>query len=114
MKLDSILTLIAIAISFLISYGLVSFYSYENSLLLGIGSFLFISTSLTLAIGVNFDLPRTKTNIKLVSGIFFFIGLIINFIFSLYNFSIHNYIILNGLLLLSFNFIIYSIYKTKQ
>lgn len=114
MKVNFIQTIIAIAVSLLIAYGFYSFHDSENKILLSAGSFLFMSFTLALSIGVNFKQSRTTTNIRAVSGIFFAITLISNLIFSLINFSVPSYVIINGILLLSFILIAYSINKAKQ
>ena len=114
MKIDFIKTAIALGISALIAYGLNSFHNNEKKILLSIGSFVFLSVTLILTIGVNFQLPRTTTNIKVVSGIFFAIALISNLIFSFINYSVPSYVITNGILLLVFVLITYSINKAKQ
>ncbi len=114
MKIDFIKTLIAITISLLIAYGLYSFHESDNKMLLSIGSFIFLSASLILSIGASFELPRTTTNVKVVSGIFFAIALISNLIFTFISFSVPSYVITNGILLLVFVLIAYSILKVKQ
>ena len=114
MKFNFIQTIISIAISILISYSLYSIHEGENKILLSIGSFLFLSTSLMTMIGINFEQSRTTTNIRFVSGIFFVLAFISNLVFSFFTFSIPSYIIINGILLLIFVLIVYSIYKAKQ
>jgi len=114
MKLNWVLTIIAIAISMLIAYGLHSFHNGANNLLLTYGSFVFLTTTLVITIGANFELPRTATNIRVISGVFFVVALASNLIFSFLIFSIPSYIITNGILFLIFILIVYSIYKAKQ
>jgi len=114
MKLNFVQTIIAIAVSLLIAYGLYSFHDSENKILLSLGSFVFLATTLVIAIGVNFEQSRTTTNIRVVSGIFFVIALASNLIFSFFTFSTPSYVITNGILLLIFALIAYSINKTKQ
>ena len=114
MKINFVQTIIAIAVSLLIAYGLYSFHSSENKILLSAGSFVFLATALVMTIGASFELPRTTTNIRVVSGIFFVIALISNLIFTFINFSVPSYVIINGILLLVFILIAYSINKAKQ
>jgi len=114
MKLNFITTLIAIAVSLLIAYGLYSFHNSENKILLSAGSFVFFAITLILAIGTSFELPRTTTNIRVVSGVFFAIALASNLIFVFISFSVPSYIIINGILLLVFVLIVYSINRAKQ
>ncbi|MDR1883122.1 MAG: hypothetical protein LBR26_10140 [Prevotella sp.] len=114
MKVNFVQTLIAIATSLLVAYAFYAFHKGENALLLSCGSFIFLSTTLIIAIGINFNLPRTNVNIKAVAGIFCVIGLIDHIVFSFFDFSIPGYIISNGILLLLFILIIYSISKASQ
>lgn len=114
MKIDFVKTLIAFAVSALITYGLFSISENENKLFLSYGSFIFLAITLASTIGVNFNFSRTTTNIRVVSGIFFIIALISNIVFSFFNFSIPSYVITNGILLLIFVLIVYSINKVKQ
>jgi len=114
MKIKFVQTIIAIALSALITYGLYNFHNGENQILLSIGSFVFLSVTLVLSIGVDFEKSRTTTNIRTVSGIFFTVALISNLIFNFISFSEPSYIIINGILLLIYLFMIYSIYRAKQ
>jgi hypothetical protein len=114
MKINIVQTIIAIAVSLLIAYGLYSFHDSENKILLSTGSFVFLATALVMTIGTSFELPRTTTNVRVVSGIFFVIALISNLVFTFLNFSVPSYIIINGILLLLFILITYSINKAKQ
>ena len=114
MKINFVQTIISIAVSSLIAYGLYSFRYCENKILLSAGSFAFLASALVMTIGASFELPRTTTNIRVVSGIFFAIALISNLIFTFINFSVPSYIIINGILLLVFILIAYSINKAKQ
>ncbi|MCZ2129317.1 MAG: hypothetical protein LC109_03520 [Bacteroidia bacterium] len=114
MKINFVQTIIAIAVSLLIAYGLYSFHDSENKILLSAGSFVFLAITLILTIGTSFELPRTTTNVRVVSGIFFAVALISNLIFTFIAFSIPSYVITNGILLLVFILIAYSINKAKQ
>ena len=114
MKINFVQTIIAIAASLLIAYGLYSFHDSENKILLCAGSFAFLATALVLSIGISFELPRTTANIRVLSGLFFAVALISNFIFTFINFSVPSYVIINGILLLVFISIAYAINKVKQ
>jgi hypothetical protein len=114
MKINFVQSIIAIAVSLLIAYGLYSFNNSENEILLSAGSFVFLAVTLINTIGVSFELPRTTTNIRVASGIFFAIALIGNLIFTVINFSVPSYLIINGILLLVYILIAYSINKVKQ
>lgn len=114
MKINFVQTLIAIAVSALIAYALYHFHNGENQMLLCIGSFVFLSVTLVLSIGVNFEQSRTTTNIRVVSGIFFAVALISNLIFNFLSFSEPSYVITNGILILFYVLIAYSINRAKQ
>lgn len=114
MKINFVQTTLAMAISGLISYGFYNFHSSENKLFLSIGSFILLSITLALSIGINFELSRTITNIIVVSGIFFTIALISNLIFIFFDFTEPSFLITNGILLLIYVLIVESIYISKQ
>ncbi len=114
MKINFVQTIIAIAASLLIAYGLYSFHDSKNKILLSAGSFVFLAIALVLSIGISFELPRTTTNVRVLSGLFFAMGLISNLIFSSINFSVPSYVIINGILLLVFISLVYAINKVKQ
>ena len=114
MKINFVQTIIAIVLSLLIAYGLYSFHDSENKILLSLGSFIFLAVTLVITIGVNFEQSRTTTNVRVVSGIFFVIAFVSNLLFSFFTFSSPSYIITNGILLLIFVLISYSINKAKQ
>ena len=114
MKINFVQTIIAIAVSLLIAYGLYSFHDSVNKILLSLGGFIFLATTLVIAIGVNFEQSRTTTNVRVFSGFFFVLALASNLIFSFFTFSTPSYVITNGILLLIFVLIAYSINKAKQ
>lgn len=114
MKINFVQTIVAIAVSLLIAYGLYSFHNSENKILLSAGSFVFLATTLAMFIGASFELQRTTTNIRVVSGIFFAIAMIGNLIFTFVNFSVPSYVIINGILILVFILIVSLISQAKQ
>jgi hypothetical protein len=115
MKANFIKAVIAICISGLISYGFYSFHDSDNKLLLSIGSFVFLAITLLFAIGISFDnLPRTTTMVQVVSIIFFIVALISNIAFSFFNFTPPIYIITNGIALLIYALVAYSVSRARQ
>ena len=114
MKISYAQTTIAVAVSLLIAYGLYSFHDSENRIVLSIGSFVSLATALVLTIAAGFELPRTTANIRVVSGSFFAIALVSNLIFTFVDYSVPSYVVVNGLLLLVFISIVYSMYKAKR
>ena len=73
---------IAFGISIILSHMGYKFYHGENKILQSVGSFLFLSVSLILSLGLNFEEPRTTTNIKIVSIILNLVALTSNVIFN--------------------------------
>ena len=114
MKVNYIPALIAVAISLLITYGMYSFHSGENKILISCGSGLVSAITLLMTIGVSFELPRTEINVRTVSGVFFVIGLIENIIFLFLNFSTPMYVITTGILMSVYILIAYQITMAKQ
>jgi len=114
MKIDFFKSVVAIAICGLIAYGFFALNAGDNKLLLSLGCFLFMSITTLGTIGIRFELPRTTTLIRTVSGIFFFVALVSNLVFSFTNFSTPPYIITNGVFLLMYVLISYSLSKAKQ
>jgi hypothetical protein len=114
MKINFVQSIIAIALSLLIAYGLYNFHNGENKMLLSVGCFVFLFATLLITIGASFELPRTTANVKVVSGIFFVIALISNLVFTFIIFTPPIYVITNGILLLVFILIAYSINKAGQ
>ena len=114
MKLNLIKCLISICVSILIAYGFYTFHVGDNKEILAIGSLITLSISLLFSIAVSFQLQRTSTLIRTVSFIFFTIFFISNLIFNFINFRQEAYIICNGILILTYLLILYSISKAKQ
>jgi hypothetical protein len=114
MKINFIKSIIALSTSGLIAYGFYSFHNSDNKVLLCAGSFVFILLTLLFTIGISFDLPRTSTMVRTVSAIFFVVALTSNITFSFVSFSVPLYVITNGLLILLYTLISYSIAKAKQ
>jgi hypothetical protein len=80
MKIDSVYFLIAVTAGLLISYG---FWSQAGELsgYIAIGSALYLCLTLGMMIGVRHENSRTRVNLSTLSGLFFVIGLIINWFF---------------------------------
>ena len=114
MKLNYVQTILAIAISILIAYGLYSLADNEHKMILSAGSFVFFAITLIITLGARFSLTRTTTNVKVVGGIFFLVAFISNLTFTFIEFSAPSYFIVNGILALIFILIIYSINQAKQ
>lgn len=115
MKMNTLYSIIAVAIAALLAYGIYSLCRSENEWLMAIGSFLLIGFPLFLAMGVSSPVKRSIANMKVLAVVFFLLTLVVNILFAcLSHFSIPLYIILNGITILVFFLIYHSIYSTKQ
>lgn len=114
MKVNVIPTIIALAISAIISYCFYSWCKSDNQLLLTIGGFVFIATTLVFSMGVSFAQPRTTTNVRVLSATFFVIALISNIVFMLLQFNPPVYILVNGILLLVWLLIVYALKRANM
>ena len=114
MKFNFVKTIVSFGISVLIAFWFYSFTGNQNKVLIGAGSFISILITLLFCIGINFSLPRTTTMVRTVSAIFFGVAIISNLIFTFYPFSIPIYIIINGILMLAYTLVAYSVYNAQQ
>ena len=115
MKLDIVKTSVAILIAGLIAWG---FYvkSAEvspNAWLLTVLSGILLAAAGAGCLGISFESKRSGAVVRVCSGLYFFIALAINWIFSGKDFSVHAFIIINMVAFLLFLLIAYSIYKTR-
>lgn len=114
MKLNFILTIVTICICALIAYAFYSYSPTETKQIYTVGSFVFLLVSGVGLIALSFKQPRTTTNVKTVSGIFFLLGLTLNILSSVLKFKEPTYIITFGLLFLVYVLISYSIARQQQ
>lgn len=116
MKINIVLATIAVAISALIAYALYSWCGMDEAqLLIAIFGGATLCCTITTTLGISFERSRTTVNIKVVSGVFAMLFLISNIIFCcVTSFTYPLYVILNGLLLLMWILIIYSIHRAMS
>jgi hypothetical protein len=114
MKVDLFQTIIAIAIGALISYGFYIFNESDNNIIFSMVSFVILSTSLIFLLGTNFELTRTATKIRVVSGVFFVLAMISNLLFTFINFTILSIVITYGFIFLVYISVMYSLYTNKK
>lgn len=113
MKLNFILTIIATGICLLIAYAFYTYSPTDTKMMFSIGSFLFLLFSSIGFISLSFNQPRTTTNIKTISGIFFFLGLTLNIVGSMLDFRQATYVVTLGLLFMIYLLLSYSIARQK-
>lgn len=80
MRIDAVYFMIAVVIGLTLSYGLWSI-SGELADFVALGSVIYLCSTLGLAFGVRHENSRTRINLSVLSWLFFFIGLGINFAF---------------------------------
>ncbi len=102
MKFNFSQSVICVALSALISYGLYAYCNNDLRELITIGGFLSLLIISVGGFGLSIGEPRTDVNRQVVSAGFFVIALISNLIFMFSSFQTPSYIIVNGLLLLLF------------
>lgn len=114
MKIKAIPLVIVLGISAIIAYGLYSFCTSDNAILLAIFGGLMSLATLATAFGVTIDSQGKSVNIKVVSLVFFVLALISNIVFARCAFKTPTYIIVNGLLILIWLLIVYGISKADN
>ena len=114
MKIDIVKASIILCFSALISWGFYELSDYANlKLFLALVTFFAVGIPSFVWVGISFDDKRVGTMIKTASSICFFLGLIMNLIFSFFNFKLPLFFILNGVLLLIFLLSVYSMHKAE-
>lgn len=115
MKLDVVKSLIAVAISALLAYACYEICDYEHvQWVISAGAFVSIGIPMLLALGVSSQQERSSVMLKTLSWVFLLIEMVSNGVFVFFDFSVPVYIIVNGLILLTFLLIYNSIYNTKM
>ena len=115
MKLDIVKSLIAVAISALLAYACYEICDYKHvQWVISTGAFVSIGIPMMLALGVSSQQERSSIMLKTLSWVFLLIEMVSNGVFVFFDFSVPVYIIVNGLILLTFLLIYNSIYSTKM
>jgi len=104
-------TLLAVATAALITYGLYHVCGEDLKIPIIVGSMTLLCSTLLPMICASFNRPRMGTNQRVVSGIFFVVAIGIGLSFSIANWSLVAYIIVNGLLLIVYTITSMSIHK---
>ncbi|MCF0210776.1 MAG: hypothetical protein HUK18_05660 [Bacteroidales bacterium] len=114
MKIKTVPTIIAAALSALIAFG---FYFWcateENQLLFAIGVFIVLFLSFGLSFCVKFE-GRTTTSIVAVGILSSIVFLGLNTVFCFVKFGVPAFVIANGIVLLLMLLITYTVAKAKQ
>ena len=100
--------------SALIAFGFGSLCKDDNKTLIYIGSGLMSLCMLFTAFGLSLPSERATANVRVLTIVFFVLALISNLIFAFVPLSSNVYIIANGLLLLIWLLVVFSIGKANQ
>ena len=113
MRINTVNFMIALAVSSLIAYG---FWSIGGELqsYVAVGSFVYMAGTLGAAIGLDFDFARNGTNLRVVCGVFFVFGILLNFGFGTFGSSQTLYIVTNAITFLIFILLGNTIYNARQ
>lgn len=112
MKINVVPTVISAALVALIGYALYSISSPdENAWLLTLVGGVYLFLTLWGSMGYSIEGCNRVVNMKIVSGVFFVIGLIMEITFAIIGFTLPIFIILHGGLLLVCILITHSLYK---
>lgn len=115
MKINTFLTISAIALGALIGY-LMYLFAGENpdNVVDGVVSALCLSLTLVPLMGARYQSPRIATNIRILSVVFFMVFLIINAVFINLNDKVPYYLIVNGIFVIIYLFVVYNLINTKN
>ena len=115
MKINFITLIIALALAALAAYGFYTADGGETAIFRAIGGGLMLFVTLSGAIALVIENDRGAVlNIRIISFVFFTIVLIIQIVFCFVLFRITPYIIINGIMLLLYILIAYSIGSRLQ
>jgi hypothetical protein len=114
MRVHALNLLIALIVSGLLTFGLVSVDANTVKGAMAVGSFVFLGSTLGTGLGLQLEQARTGVNLKVLSGLYFAIGLAIQLVFCFGWFSLTSYVITTGLVFVTFVFSANAIYTAKQ
>ncbi len=106
--------IIAIALSALMSFGFYSMDIESNKLLISIGGFVFFAITLACTIGIQFETAGVSTNVRVLSSIFFVVGLVSPIVFSFFSSSVPLYVLVNGIVILVYALIVNGLIKAAS
>jgi hypothetical protein len=114
MKIHPLNCLIAVLIGALLTYGITAIDANTMKITIGIGCFVFLATTLSGGVGISFAHSRAGVNVRLVSVVFFAIGLLLNLCFAMLAPHQTGYIITSGVLFLLYILIAQAIFSSAR
>lgn len=115
MKLNIVPSIISAAFAGLIAYFLyITAEGDQQQLLLTIAGGLFSFLTLWGTMGYTLDEGRKAVNLKVCSGVFFIMVVAVEFVFACTGFSVPTFVIVNGVGVLLWFSMMYSLFRSKQ
>jgi hypothetical protein len=114
MKVNAVNLLVAVAVSMLLTYGIMSIDANTMKATIGIGTFITLACTLGLAIGFSIDDERVGANLRVVATVFFLGALLLNVAFAFAGLSQTSYIISAGVLFLVYVLIANALFGAKH
>lgn len=113
MKINPVNTLVAVLLSALLAYAL---WSVDGELknYVAVGAFVFFAGTLVPMIGGSYEYARNGFNLRVVSGVFFALALLVNVMFASFSWSATAYIVSNAALFLVYVLLGNLIYGARQ
>lgn len=113
MKINPVNSLIAVVLSALLAYAL---WSLDGKLkyYIAVGAFVFFAGTLLPLIGASYENSRGSINLRVVSSVFFVLGLILNGVFGIFSLSATAYILSSAIAFLIYFLIANAVYNAPQ
>jgi hypothetical protein len=106
--------LIAVLASALLTYAMTTVDANTIKGSFAVGSFILLSSTLGTMIGLEFRNGRTAVNLKVLAGVYFVVGLALQVVFCLGQFSQTSYVVVNGVAFLSFVLFANAVYSARH
>ncbi len=115
MKFDPIYTLASLAIAALLAWGMYDMTDVEeHRVLVAVVTFVTLAVSAVCSIAVKMGEQRSLVTMRVTSVVFFFSFLVLNGIFTFFDFSESLYVILNALAFLIMLIVNRAVIKSKM
>ena len=102
MRVHPLNLLIALMVAGLLTFGMASADANTIKGTLAVGSFLVLGSTLGAALGLECLNQRVGVNLRVLSSLFFGVGLVLQLVFCFGQFSQTSYVVVNGIVFLAF------------
>ena len=113
MKINPVNVFIAVLLAAVISYGLWSIGGALHNYV-AVGGFVFLAATLLPLLLGGYASERRGVNLRVVSGVFFFVALVLNSLFAVVDLSATLYIVVSAILFLIYLLLANSVYNARQ